>query len=136
MDKVLLNNQGALPKEVTLDDIQKALDSGDVPLTNNNVTEFVECVNHTISDAFINYLMMTYRAEKTAMSYADKVKDACEQCGIDMMALYFESRYTVDDLIYMYSSKGVLASENRRQRYAPATALKAFEDFVIYERDD
>ena len=70
------------------------------------------------------------------MSYADKVKDACEQCGIDMMTLYFESKYTVDDLIYMYSSKGVLAGENRRQHYAPMTALKAFEDFVIYERDD
>ena len=136
MDKVLLNNKDCLPRGVTLESIQNALDSGDMPLKDKSLNEFVECVNHTISDAFVNYLTMTYRAEKTAVSYADKVKDACDQCGIDMMTLYFESKYTVDDLIYMYSSKGVLAGENRRQRYAPATALKAFEDFVIYDRDD
>ena len=136
MDKVLLSNKDCLPKEVTIESIQEALNNGDVPLKDVKLHEFVEAVNQTISDAFINYLVMTYRAEKTAISYADKVKDACDQCGIDMMSLFFESKYSVDDLIYMYSSKGVLANENRRQRYAPATALKAFEDFVIYERDD
>ena len=136
MDKVLLTNKDLLPKDVSLEQIQNALDNGDVLLNNKNIREFVDCVNHTISDAFVNYLVMTCRSEKTAMSYADKVKDACEYCGIDMMSLYFESKYTVDDLIYMYSSSGMLAGENRRQRYAPATALRAFEDFVIYQRDD
>ena len=136
MDKVLLSSKDCLPKEVKLEDIQKALDNGNAPLKAKNINEFVESVNHTIADAFVNYLVMTCRAEKTAMSYADKVKDACEYCGIDMMSLYFESKYTVDDLIYMYSSSGVCASENKRQRYAPATALRAFEDFVIYHRDD
>ena len=136
MDKVLTDNKDLLPNEVTLENIQNALDSGNVPLKNANVSEFVEAVNHTISDAFVNYLVNTFRAEKTALSYADKVKDACEYCGIDMMSLYFECKYTVDDLIYMYSSSGMLAGENRRQRYAPATALRAFEDFVIYQRDD
>lgn len=136
MDKVLTTNEGYLPKGMTLDYIKDALDNGEVPFKNAKLNSFVESVNHTISDAFVNYLVMTCRADKTAMSYADKVKDACEYCGIDMMSLYFESKYTVDDLIYMYSSKGVLANENRRQRYAPATALKAFEDFVIYERED
>lgn len=136
MDKVLLSNECCLPRGVTLDHIMDALDNGDNLLKNAKLGEFVEAVNHTISDAFVNYLIMTYRAEKTALSYADKVKDACEYCGIDMMSLYFGSKYTVDDLIYMYSSAGVLAGENRRQRYAPATALRAFEDFVIYEKDD
>lgn len=136
MDKVLINNQECLPDGVTLEHVQKALDNGDVPLKSKNMNEFVNAVNHTISDAFVNYLINTCRAEKTATSYADKVKDACEYCGIDMMSLFFESKYTVDDLIYMYSSSGMLAGENRRQRYAPATALRAFEDFVIYERED
>ena len=136
MDKVLLNNKDCLPKGVTLDYIKNALDNGETPFKDAKLQVFVEAVNNTISDAFVNYLVKSYRAERTALSYADKVKDACEYCGIDMMSLYFESRYTVDDLIYMYSSAGVLANENRRQRYAPATALKAFEDFVIYERDD
>lgn len=136
MDKVLLSNKDLLPKDITLEHIQNALNNGDVPLKNKGIHEFVDCVNHTISDDFVNYLVMTCRAEKTAMSYADKVKDACEYCGIDMMSLYFESKYTVDDLIYMYSSSGMLAGENRRQRYAPATALRAFEDFVIFQRED
>ena len=136
MDKVLLNNQGLLPKEVTLQDIQKAIDSGNMPLTDKNVTKFVESVNLNIYVAFIDYLTMTFRAEKTAKGYANKVKEACEQCGIDLMTLFFESRYTVDDMIGAYSSKGVYAAENKRQRYAPATALKAFEDFVIYARED
>ena len=136
MDKVLLNNKDLLPNEVTLQHIQNAVDKGDLPLKNANVSQFVEAVNHTISDAFINYLINTCRAEKTAISYADKVKDVCEECGIDMMSLFFESKYSVDDLIYMYSSSGMMGVENRRQRYAPRTALKAFEDFVIYERDD
>ena len=136
MDKVLLSNKDLLPKDITLECVQNALNSGEAPLKAKGINDFVECVNHTISDEFVNYLMMTARAEKTALSYADKVKDACEQCGIDMMSLYFESKYTVDDLIHMYSSSGMMAYENRRQRYAPATALKAFEDFVIYNRDD
>ena len=135
MDKVLLNNKDCLPEGVTLEFVQEQLDSGNVPLTDKNIREFVDSVNKSIYYSFINYLVMTWRAEKTAISYADKVKDACELCGIDMMTLYFESKYSVDDLIYMYSSAGVLAGENRRQRYAPATALKAFEDFVIYEKD-
>ena len=135
MDHVLLNNKDSLPEGVTLEHIQEQLDKGNVPLTDKRTREFVDSVNKSIYYSFIDYLVMTWRAEKTAISYADKVKDACEYCGIDMMSLYFESKYTVDDLIYMYSSAGVLAGENRRQRYAPATALKAFEDFVIYEKD-
>ena len=135
MDNVLLSNKDLLPQEVTMESIQNALDNGDVPLKGENISEFIDSINHTIYDAFVSYLITTYRAEKTAISYADKVKEACEQCGIDMMSLYYESKYTVDDLIYMYSSSGIMAMENRRQRYAPATALKAFEDFVIYHRD-
>lgn len=135
MDKVLLDNMDFLPKKVTLDCIQEALDNGDVPLKNNDTREFVDSVNATIYNNFINYLIMTWRSEKTAVSYANKVKEVCEQCDIDLMSLYFESRYTVDDLIYMYSSLGMMAGENRRQSYAPRTALKAFEDFVIYDRD-
>ena len=100
------------------------------------INEFSEAVNHTIYNLFVNYLVETWRTEKTATSYADKIKDVCEQCDIDMMSLYFETEYTVDDLITMYSSSGVMANENRRQRYAPATALKAFEDFVLYQRED
>ena len=136
MDKVLLSNEDCLPKGITLNHIEEVLNNGDVPLKDAKLVEFVEAVNHTVYDAFVNYLVRSYRSEKTAMSYANKVEDACEACGIDMMSLFFESKYTVDDLIYMYSSSGVLGGENRRQRYAPRTALKAFEDFVIYERED
>ena len=136
MDKFLTNNQEALPKEITLDDIQKALDDGNAPLTSGNLSKFVESVNKSIFDAFVNYLDNNLRAVKTAKSYAEKVKSVCEQCGIDIMTLFYESKYTVDEMIYMYSSKGIMSAENKRQHYAPATALKAFEDFVIYERDD
>ena len=136
MDHMLINNQDCLPEGVTLENIQEALDNGDVPLTKANTKQFADCVNATIYDAFMNYLVATWKTEKTAKSYADKVKDACEQCGIDMMSLYFGAKYSVDDLIYLYSSAGIMAGENRRQHYAPATALRAFEDFVIYERDD
>ena len=136
MDKILVNNKDSLPIGVTLEDIQLALDNGDVPLTNKNLHQYADSVNATIYDAFINYLVMTWRSERTAKSYADKVVEACEQCDIDMMSLFFGCKYTVDDLIYLYSSSGVMAGENRRQRYAPATALRAFEDFVIYERED
>ena len=136
MDKMLLNNKDSLPEGVTLEDIQTAIDNGDVPLTNTNTKQFANCVNATIYDAFMNYLVMTWRTEKVAKSYANKVKEVCEQCDIDMMSLYFGCKYSVDDLIYLYSSTGIMAGENRRQRYAPATALRAFEDFVIYEKDD
>ena len=145
MDQVLLNCQSCLPKEVSLEEIKTAIDEGNLPFSKGAfkpgvsmeaINEFSEAVNHTIYDLFVNYLVDTYRAEKTATSYADKIKDVCEQCDIDMMSLYFETDYTVDNLITMYSSSGVMAAENRRQRYAPATALKAFEDFVIYTRED
>lgn len=145
VDQVLLNCQNCLPKEVSLEEIKTAIDEGNLPFSKESfkpgtsmaaINEFSEAVNHTIYDLFVNYLVDTYRAEKTATSYADKIKDVCEQCDIDMMSLYFETDYTVDDLITMYSSSGMMAAENRRQRYAPATALKAFEDFVIYTRED
>ena len=136
MDKILVNNKDRLPIGVTLEDIQVALDNGDVPLKNKDLRQYADCVNATIYDGFINYLTMTWRSEKTAKSYADKVAEACDMCGIDMMSLFFGCKFTVDDLIYLYSSAGIMAGENRRQRYAPATALRAFEDFVIYERED
>lgn len=145
MDQVLINCQSCLPKGITLEEIKSTIDKGDLPLSKDSfkpgtslkaINEFSEAVNHTIYDLFVDYLVETWRAEKTAISYADKIKEVCEQCGIDMMSLYFETDYTVNDLIVMYSSSGVMAGENRRQRYAPATALKAFEDFVIYQRED
>ncbi len=135
MDKYLLANKGSLPKGVTLKEVEEKLKNGDAKSLKDKTSDFVECVNSTIYEAFINFLVMTFRAERTAISYADKVKDACEQCDINMMSLFYESEYTVDDLINMYSSSGMMAYENKRQRYAPRTALKAFEDFVIYERD-
>ena len=135
MDKYLLANKGSLPKGVTLKEVEEKLKNGDIKSLKDKTSDFVECVNSTIYEAFINFLVMTFRAERTAISYADKVKDACEQCDINMMSLFYESEYTVDDLINMYSSSGMMAYENKRQRYAPRTALKAFEDFVIYERD-
>lgn len=145
MDQVLLNCQNCLPKEISLEEIKLAINEGKLPFSKESfkpgtsmqaINEFSEAVNHTIYNLFVNYLVETWRTEKTATSYADKIKDACEQCDIDMMSLYFETEYTVDDLITMYSSSGVMANENRRQRYAPATALKAFEDFVLYQRED
>ena len=144
MDHILLNNQNLLPKGMTLTTFEKALEKGVYPLKEETfetkvditaVKEFVNSLNNEILTLFTNYLEDMGRADATALNYANKIKDVCDQCNIDVLSLYLETIYTVDDLIRMYSSSGVLAIENRRQRYTPATVLKAFEDFVIYERD-
>ena len=100
MDQVLLNCENCLPKGLNLEEIKAAIDKGDVPFNNQSfkpgismkaVNEFSEAVNHTIYDLFVDYLTETWRAEKTAISYADKVQEVCEQCDIDLMSLYFDS---------------------------------------------
>ena len=144
MERIIVESRSYLPKGITIQDVAKAAEEGLAPFTKDSfacrvnaeeLDTYKETLNHVVMDSFNSYLTLTGRSNRTANSYVDKINKVCKDVGIDFITLYLESKYTIDDLIRMYSSFGIMALENRARGYAPATALKAFEDFLIYDKD-
>ena len=77
------------------------------------------------------YLVANGKAETTAIDYVNRIKGICKQYNININDLYKRrSKYSINDLVGMYSSGGIKSEENIKRHNAPLSALKQFRDFM------
>ena len=77
------------------------------------------------------YLVANGKTETTAIDYVNRIKGICKQYNININDLYKRrSKYSINDLVGMYSSDGIKSEENIKRHNAPLSALKQFREFM------
>ena len=80
---------------------------------------------------FYYFLIKNGKTEKTAYDYAKRVERICKEFNISINDLFNRiSSYSINDLIGMYSKKGIKSEENIARHNAPLSALKQFRVFM------